>query len=73
MLDVQGSCVAEMPDNLNKIFKRPFSEEQTLKKERKKKDTEGRKKETQDRIKIICMYFVYKEKKDCIRSFKLFL
>ena len=70
-MDVQGSCVAEMPDNLNKIFKRPFSEDQTLKK--KKKDTEGRKKETQDRIKIIYMYFVYKEKKDCIRSFKFFL
>ena len=64
-MDVQGSCVAEMPDNLNEIFKRPFSEEQTL----KKKDTEGRKKETQDRIRIICMHFVYKEKKRLHRKF----
>lgn len=64
MLGVQGSCVVEMSDNLNKIFKRPFSEEQTFKKKRYR-----RKKETQDRIRIIYMYFVYKEKKRLHRKF----
>ena len=37
-MDVQGSCVVEMPDNLNEIFKRPFSEEQTLKKKIQKEE-----------------------------------